>query len=95
MTCCSQSELSISASDQSEAIKRLASCECGDNKYVYSPGDEADRDNNDMINERDINICDNDQTRDGVSTGLMTTFTQDNDITHKLIIHKLMEMTYN
>ena len=95
MTCCSQSELSISASDQSEAIKRLASCECGDNKYVYSPGDEADRDNNDMINERDINICDNDQTRDGVSTGLMTTFTQDNDITHKLIIHKLMEMTYH
>ena len=53
---------------------------CGDNKYVYSPGDDADWDNNDMINERDINICDNDQTRDGVMTGLMNTFNKDNDL---------------
>ena len=36
-------------------------------------------DNNDMINERDINICGNHQTCDGVITGLMTTFSNDND----------------
>ena len=37
-------------------------------------------DNNDMINERDINICGNHQTCDGVITGLMTTFSNDNDL---------------
>ena len=33
-----------------------------------------------MINEREINICDNDQTRDGVMAGLMNTFNKDNDL---------------
>ena len=69
----SQSELSTDRTDQ-------WGTRCGDNKYVYSPGDDADWDNNDMINERDINICDNDQTRDGVMAGLMNTFNKDNDL---------------
>ena len=44
-------------------------------------------DNNDMINERDINICDNHQTCDGVITGLMmTTFSKDNDLMVMIMI---------
>ena len=58
---------------------------CGDNKYVYSPCDEANSDNNDMINERHINICANEQTNDGVRGGLMETFNKDNDIVGKII----------
>ena len=43
-------------------------------------------DNYDMINERDINICDNHQTCDGVITGLMTTFSKDNDLMVMIMI---------
>ena len=66
-----------------------------DNKYVYGPGDDADWDNNDMITERDINICDNDRTRDGVRAGLMNTFNKDNDLAPSSLLHtqrKLMQM---
>ena len=66
-----------------------------DNKYVYGPGDDADWDNNDMITERDINICDNDRTRDGVRAGLMNTFNKDNDLAPSSLLpaqRKLMQM---
>ena len=65
-----------------------------DNKYVYGPGDDADWDNNDMITERDINICDNDRTRDGVRAGLMNTFNKDNDLAPSSLLptqRKLMQ----
>ena len=66
-----------------------------DNKCVYDPGDDADWDNNDMITERDINICDNDRTRDGVRAGLMNTFNKDNDLAPSSLLptqRKLMQM---
>ena len=48
-----------------------------------------------MITERDINICDNDRTRDGVRAGLMNTFNKDNDPAHSSLLptqRKLMQM---